>query len=210
MTLLTYAAADGVVMCMSDSRTTYTDGRPPTDDAIKAIAYPLDRKPVAAEPLAVVMLAERSSFTVVDDALPQEQTMQAAQVVREALSRPPFARVDEPATATWNLLREYMFSCPACRAARGALYAEMQSEGWEDDFVELEAPGECGHDLQVHVVGFDPAAPALPVRYLRSWGSASPDQPFVTEDLPERTAFRTRFSAPEDRTALDYSPSPPG
>lgn len=206
MTLHTYAAASGVVICMSDSRTSYRN-RPPTDNTIKAVAYPLDRKAAAGEPVAVVMVAERSAFTPHDN---DADPVQAADVVREALLHPPFGRVTELATATWKALRQKMFDCPYCQEARDVCYADEKSEGWEVELDEIKAPGACGHDLEMHVVGFDPTPSARPVRYTRSWGSASADRLPEPVELPERTAFRSGFSAPQGRKVLDYPPSPPG
>ncbi|MFE1594199.1 hypothetical protein [Nocardia sp. NPDC058705] len=191
---------------MSDSRTTYHD-RPTTDNTIKAVAYPLDRRAAAGEPVAVVMVAERSAFTPQDN---YADPVQAADVVREALSDPPFGSVTELAIATWKALRERMFDCPDCQEARDVCYADEKSERWEAELDDIEAPGACGHDLEMHVVGFDPTLGARPVRYTRSWGSASADRLPEPEELPERTAFRSGFSAPEDRKVLDYPPSPPG
>ncbi|MFC8385856.1 hypothetical protein [Nocardia sp. NPDC057272] len=182
MTLHTYAVFDRLLMCMSDSLTTYKNSRNQRLDTIKTVTYPLDSATWAPGQLAAaVMTQERATFG---------DTIEACQIVYEALAGQSFHTIKEVGVTVWQAFREHMMAtCPSCE--RAAASYQPQPEELPVDLQELEIGCDEGHELEVHVVGIEGPS-ATPKRYARRW-APPPDLVFDVQCLPDRTAFRSGF-----------------
>ncbi|NKV31302.1 hypothetical protein GS921_16285 [Rhodococcus hoagii] len=130
MTQHIIGALDGVIVTISDSRTTYrrkiqeADPEPPKDTVVKYATYPVDPDDwLDGNLAAVVLLMGRSSFTHEDDhgkQTPGTRPRETADVITEYLSTRSgrYSSLQDLGDGIWqHIMGTYWYGCASCRRA---------------------------------------------------------------------------------------------